>query len=513
MNTISFDELDLIQPILKSLQEEGYTHPTPIQQRTIPLLLEQRDVLGCAQTGTGKTAAFAIPVLQNLYNNQNGKKGPRPIRALILTPTRELAIQIDESLAAYGRHLPLRKTVIFGGVGQNPQVAALKRGVDIVTATPGRLLDLMEQGFVRLDKINMFVLDEADRMLDMGFINDVKRIVKKIPEKRQTLLFSATMPEQIAKLSQTLLHDPARVEVVPQSTAAETVTQALHFVDKKNKSKLLIHLLEDPDMIQVLVFTRTKRGANQLVKALDSAGIDAAAIHGNKSQTARQKALQQFKDGAITVLAATDIAARGIDIDSLQLVVNHDLPNEPETYVHRIGRTGRAGTSGKAISFCEIEEKNQLKDIEKLIGQKIPVVTGHLFENASIATSDAPPKKKKGGGQRSRPARGAQKQGAHKRAGETGSRKKKTGPNGGNKHRGQGGQKRTASSSAQGAKRNSEGGKGTAGSGTPRNSQGRSENGNSSSASSNKKKRYRGPFKRSGGPKGNSGRSQTRSGS
>jgi len=505
MNSISFDGLDLIQPILKSLQQEGYTHPTPIQAQTIPMLLKGRDVLGCAQTGTGKTAAFAIPVLQNLHARPIQGKGHKPIRALILTPTRELAIQIDESFKAYGSNLPMRHTVIFGGVGQNPQVSALKRGVEVVTATPGRLLDLMNQGHIKLDRLEMFVLDEADRMLDMGFINDVKRIVKKIPQKRQTLLFSATMPEQIAKLSQTLLHNPARVEVAPQSTAAETVEQVLHYVDKKNKPKLLIELLKDPDMFQVLVFTRTKRGANQLVKALAKADIDAAAIHGNKSQTARQKALQQFKDGEITVLAATDIAARGIDIDSLQYVVNHDLPNEPETYVHRIGRTGRAGASGKAISFCEVEEKKQLKDIQKLIGQKITVVTGHLYENALIPTMDAPPKKKKGGGQRGgrsgvprgqRGNSGRQGQGAKKKRQGASGRSSKAATNGSNKNG-------KASGSGSNANRG----------GRPAKKRTGPSPGSGNGKSSGGKKRFGGPFKRSGGPKGRSGGKRNSGGS
>ncbi len=504
MNSISFDGLDLIQPILKSLQQEGYTHPTPIQAQTIPMLLKGRDVLGCAQTGTGKTAAFAIPVLQNLNAKPIQRKGPKPIRALILTPTRELAIQIDESFKAYGSNLPARCAVIFGGVGQNPQVNALRRGVEIVTATPGRLLDLMNQGHVKLDQLEMFVLDEADRMLDMGFINDVKRIVKKIPQKRQTLLFSATMPEQIAKLSQTLLNNPARVEVVPQSTAAETVEQVLHYVDKKNKPKLLIELLKDPDMFQVLVFTRTKRGANQLVKALAKADIDAAAIHGNKSQTARQKALQQFKDGSITVLAATDIAARGIDIDQLKFVVNHDLPNEPETYVHRIGRTGRAGANGKAISFCEVEEKKQLKDIQKLIGQKITVVTGHPFENALIPTMDAPPKKKKGGGQRN--GRSGTPRG--ERTGNSGhgggGKKKRTGATGGGHKRNSGPRKKgkSADTGSNGSRE-----------GRPAKKRTNTSTTSANGKSSRGKKRFGGPFKRSGGPKGRSGGKRNSGGS
>lgn len=390
MNSNSFDTLNIIQPILKALQEEGYSSPTPIQAQTIPYLLDGRDVLGCAQTGTGKTAAFAIPVLQN-QEHHTKNRGYRPIRTLILTPTRELAIQIDESFTSYGRHLYLRHSVIFGGVGQAPQVKALKKGVDILTATPGRLLDLMNQGFVDLRNIEMFILDEADRMLDMGFINDVRKVIAKLPAKRQNLLFSATMPSAIAELANSILHKPVRVEVAPQSTTAEKVDQTLYFVEKADKPKLLKHLIDEHDMDQVLVFTRTKHGANKLVKLLLRDDISSAAIHGNKSQTARQKALNSFKEGKLTVLVATDIAARGIDIDELAYVVNYDLSHEPETYVHRIGRTGRAGASGKAFAFCAADEHKQLRDIKKLIRMNIPTVTEHPFH--SDAPAVAPTKK------------------------------------------------------------------------------------------------------------------------
>jgi ATP-dependent RNA helicase RhlE len=369
-----FEQLGIIEPILKALQAEGYTTPTPIQQQAIPVLLEGRDLLGCAQTGTGKTAAFAVPILQLLSEQQNP---PRGIRALILTPTRELAIQIEESFKAYGKGLKLRHAVIFGGVSQHTQVNTLRNGVDILIATPGRLLDLMQQRIVSLAHIEKFVLDEADRMLDMGFIHDVKRIITKLPEERQTLFFSATMPTEIARLSQTILRDPVKVEVTPVATTAETIVQALFFVDKAEKRKLLMHLLEDGEIKRVLVFTRTKHGADRVVKDLAKAGVGAEAIHGNKSQQARQRALTNFKNGRTRVLVATDIAARGIDVDDLTHVINYELPNIPETYVHRIGRTGRAGAMGIALSFCDSEEKEYLRDIHKLIKTAIPVISDH----------------------------------------------------------------------------------------------------------------------------------------
>lgn len=378
MERTSFNDLGLIAPILKALQEEGYTHPTPIQEQAIPHLIKGRDLLGCAQTGTGKTAAFAIPILQELEQHRTADK-KRHIRNLILTPTRELAIQIGESFAAYGRHLQLRHTVIFGGVGQKPQTDALHRGIDIVVATPGRLLDLMQQGHIHLEKLEIFVLDEADRMLDMGFIHDVKKVIAKLPKKRQTLFFSATMPNEIAKLANSILTDPIKVEVAPQSTTAETIDQHLYYVDRTDKNKLLLHLLEGDTIKEALIFTRTKHGANKVVKILVQAGHGAEAIHGNKSQTARQNALKQFKEGKLRALVATDIAARGIDIDGLSHVINFDIPNIPETYVHRIGRTGRAGAEGRALSFCDHEEKEFLRDITRLIKRDIPVVEAHPF--------------------------------------------------------------------------------------------------------------------------------------
>lgn len=374
-----FSELNLIAPILKALETEGYTQPTPIQEQSIPSILQQRDLLGCAQTGTGKTAAFAIPMLQLLSQQHTNTKGPRSIKALILTPTRELAIQIEESFKAYGRNLALKHLVIFGGVGQKAQTDALQRGVDILVATPGRLLDLMNQGFVNLRDIEIFVLDEADRMLDMGFIHDVKKVIAKLPAKRQTLFFSATMPTEIQKLSETILTNPVKVEVTPVSSTAEKIQQAVYFVEKQDKKNLLIHLLKDKTIETVLVFTRTKHGADKVVKDLMKINIKAEAIHGNKSQNARQRALTNFKARTTRVLVATDIAARGIDVDELAHVINYELPNIPETYVHRIGRTGRAGLSGVAYSFCDGEEKEFLDDIEKLIGLKIPVTEDHPY--------------------------------------------------------------------------------------------------------------------------------------
>ncbi|MBL7952444.1 MAG: DEAD/DEAH box helicase [Flavobacteriales bacterium] len=378
MERTTFNDLGLIEPILKALTEEGYTHPTPIQAQAIPHLIKGRDLLGCAQTGTGKTAAFAIPILQELH--AKGPQAPkRKIKNLILTPTRELAIQIGESFTAYGRNLQLKHTVIFGGVGQKPQTDALQRGVDIVVATPGRLLDLMQQGFVHLNDLEIFVLDEADRMLDMGFIHDVKKVIAKLPQKRQTLFFSATMPPEIAKLANSILTDPIKVEVAPVSSTADTIDQSIFFVDRTDKNKLLLSLLEGDTIREALIFTRTKHGANKVAKVLTQAGHASEAIHGNKSQSARQNALKGFKEGKLRALVATDIAARGIDIDGLTHVINFDLPNVPETYVHRIGRTGRAGASGKALSFCDHEEKEYLRDITRLIKRDIPVVAEHPF--------------------------------------------------------------------------------------------------------------------------------------
>ena len=372
---MTFENLKLIEPILRALQEEGYSTPTPIQEKSIPILLLGKDLLGCAQTGTGKTAAFSIPILQKLYKTDN-RQG---IKALILTPTRELAIQIGESFEAYGRYTGLKHTVIFGGVGQKPQTDDLKRGIQILVATPGRLQDLVNQGFINLKTLDFFVLDEADRMLDMGFIHDIRRILKLLPPRRQTLFFSATMPPEIEKLANSMLTNPEKVEVTPVSSTVDTISQSVYFVEKKEKKDLLLYLLKNPAIESVLVFTRTKYGADKLARVLSKAGIGAEAIHGNKSQNARQRALTGFKSHTLRVLIATDIAARGIDVDQLSHVINYELPNVPETYVHRIGRTGRAGHDGIAISFCESEELPYLKDIQKLIGKNIPVVKEHPF--------------------------------------------------------------------------------------------------------------------------------------
>jgi len=408
---MSFQDLKLIEPILRALKTEGYTIPTPIQQQSIPIILQHRDLLGTAQTGTGKTAAFAIPILQLLYNDRLQHKEQKTIKALILTPTRELAIQIDESFAAYGRHTGLKHTVIFGGVSQNPQVDTLKRGVDILTATPGRLLDLMQQGYVHLNHIRLLVLDEADRMLDMGFVNDVKKIIAKVPAKRQTLFFSATMPKEIQQLADTILTNPERVTVTPVSSTADTIQQQVFFVEKGDKRALLNHILKDKSIETVLVFTRTKHGADKVVKDLHKTGVTAEAIHGNKSQNARQRALNNFKNRTTRVLIATDIAARGIDIDELTHVINYELPNIPETYVHRIGRTGRAGANGIAFSFCDVEELPYLKDIHKLIAKEIPVNESHPYpmnpetakpqeETKQSNTRHSGPKRSRGYGRR-----------------------------------------------------------------------------------------------------------------
>ena len=373
---MSFKSLAVIDPILQALEDEGYTHPTPIQSQAIPIVLQKKDLLACAQTGTGKTAAFAIPILQLLAAKPKDPKR-RKVKCLVLTPTRELAIQIGESFAAYGKHVDLVHTVIFGGVGQNPQVNAIRNGVDILVATPGRLLDIIQQGFLSLHNVELFVLDEADRMLDMGFIHDVKRLLTLLPEQKQSLFFSATMPPEIGQLANSILNNPVKVEITPVSSTAEKIEQSVYYVDKGNKKLLLAHLLQDAGIKTALVFTRTKHGADKVVKDLLKLGEKAAAIHGNKSQNARQKALTDFKSGALRILVATDIAARGIDVDQLSHVFNYELPNIAETYVHRIGRTGRAGASGIAISFCDGEEKAYLKDIQKLIAQSIPEVKEH----------------------------------------------------------------------------------------------------------------------------------------
>ncbi len=417
-----FEQLGLITPILKALQQEGYTQPTPIQQQSIPVVLEQKDLLGCAQTGTGKTAAFALPILQLLSQDGRNSKGYKHIRTLILTPTRELAIQIDESFGSYGRHLGLKHDVIFGGVSQHTQTLALRNGTDILIATPGRLLDLMNQGYIHLDHLEIFVLDEADRMLDMGFIQDVKKVIRALPAEKQTLFFSATMPPQIAQLANALLRNPVKVEVTPVASTAEKIEQAVFFVHKNDKQALLRHVLETENIKRTLVFTRTKHGADKLVKFLRNANIKADAIHGNKAQTARQNALINFKSGKLRVLVATDIAARGIDVDDLTHVINFDIPNVPETYVHRIGRTGRAGASGIAISFCDAEERAYLKDITKLIALQIPVVEEHPYKTnmpshiqpASSGNGSGRPRSgaPRGGG--GRPARSGSGQQAHR---------------------------------------------------------------------------------------------------
>jgi ATP-dependent RNA helicase RhlE len=383
---MTFQDLNLIEPILKALSAEGYTVPTPIQQQSIPYILAGRDLQGSAQTGTGKTAAFALPIIQALYQQPRRKAG---IKVLILTPTRELAIQIDESFAAYGKFAGLKHTVIFGGVSQYHQVNALQRGIDILVATPGRLIDLIGQGYIDLRQLEVFVLDEADRMLDMGFINDVKKVISFLPPKRQTLFFSATMPPPIRELAKSLLNNPARVEVAPPATTVEKIEQSLYHTNKSDKPALLLHLLEEHVIQTALVFTRTKHGADRLVKHLQKNKVKSAAIHGNKSQPARQTALNSFKTGSLRVLVATDIAARGIDIDELSHVFNYDLPEVPETYVHRIGRTGRAGKEGTAIAFCAADERGDLSAIEKLIGIKIPVIARHPYPTSA---NEAPPK-------------------------------------------------------------------------------------------------------------------------
>ena len=384
---MTFNSLGLIDPLLKALSQQGYSNPTPIQQQAIPIVLKQQDLLGCAQTGTGKTAAFALPILQLLHQQKQHVPG---IKVLILTPTRELAIQINESFAAYGQNTGITHTVIFGGVSQLHQTIALKKGVDVLIATPGRLLDLMSQGFISLRHLQIFVLDEADRMLDMGFIHDVKKVIVRLPEKRQTLFFSATMPPEIQKLANVLLTNPAKVEVTPVSSTVDAIEQGLFYVAKQDKNKLLLHLLNDDAIKTVLVFTRTKHGADKVVKVLHKENITAAAIHGNKSQNARQNALSNFKNGKLRVLVATDIAARGIDIDDLSHVLNFELPEVPETYVHRIGRTGRAGNTGIAFSFCDADEKTELRDIQKLIGKNIPIFTDHPFPLSPDARPQPP---------------------------------------------------------------------------------------------------------------------------
>jgi ATP-dependent RNA helicase RhlE len=381
---MNFNDLPLSENVLRALDDAGYQQPTPIQEKAIPNLILGKDIIACAQTGTGKTAAFALPTIELL--SKNSPKRRNAIRTLILTPTRELAIQIDESFAIYSKYTHLKHTVVFGGVSQNAQTRALNKKPEILTATPGRLLDLIGQGHIDLSNLEIFILDEADRMLDMGFIHDVKRIIKLLPEKRQTLLFSATMPDEIKQLSASILYQPVKIEVTPPSTTVDKISQTVYYTDKARKNNLLLHLLKEMGVPMSLVFTRTKHGADKVVRFLNKSGISSAAIHGNKSQNARQNALNQFKEGKIKTLIATDIAARGIDIDELTHVFNFDLPNVSESYVHRIGRTGRAGNDGIAIAFCSAAEVDDLKNIEKLIGKKINVIDDHPFpaENEPI---------------------------------------------------------------------------------------------------------------------------------
>ena len=476
----TFTELKLSAPLLQALATEGYETPTPIQAQAIPPLLEGRDLLGIAQTGTGKTAAFALPLLQRLTSTDR-RAGPRSVRALILTPTRELCVQILDSFRTYGRHLRLSRAAVYGGVSQGPQVHNLARGLDVLVATPGRLLDLMNQGQVRFDNLEAFVLDEADRMLDMGFIVPVKRIVAKLPKERQTLLFSATMPQAVHGLVASLLKEPVRVEVTPVATTAERIAQRVHFVEKANKRALLQHLLADKAIARALVFARTKHGANKVAEQLDRAGVRTDAIHGNKSQNARQKALEDFRNGKVRVLVATDIAARGIDVDGITHVINFDLPNEPESYVHRIGRTARAGNDGIAISFCDAEERTFLRDIEKTIRQQVAVDADHPFHAAHIADgvryggSASTGQRGRGGRQGkpqrqgangpaadrgSHPERAARGHGEHRSAGSEGRHRESNGrhahsgeqhqprpdvgPDGGERHRGSNGHRQRA---------------------------------------------------------------------
>jgi ATP-dependent RNA helicase RhlE len=408
---MQFDDLGLLEPLLRAVQAEGYASPTAIQENAIPHILKGHDLLGCAQTGTGKTAAFALPILQRLHDHAGTRHGGgadhhRQIRALVLTPTRELAAQIGESFRVYGRHMGLRHTVIFGGVKQGSQVRALRGGVDIIVATPGRLLDLLEQRQLTISHIKIFVLDEADRMLDMGFIHDVRRVIAQLPARRQTLMFSATMPDEIQGLADTILHKPVEVRVSAESPAPDTVQQAIYFVEPGTKTALLEHLLIDGQMTRTLVFTRTKRGADRVARRLAHGGIIVGVIHANKSQNTRLRALADFKSGAVRVLVASDIAARGLDVDDISHVVNYDMPGDSETYVHRIGRTGRAGAIGDAITFCSGDQRGELRDIEKLLGKSIPVLHHSIKPPAKAAGdeqeahgSQAPRRSRRGGGQ------------------------------------------------------------------------------------------------------------------
>lgn len=408
---MSFDSLGLCAELLRAVEEQGYRDPTPIQQQAIPLVLQRRDLMASAQTGTGKTAGFTLPLLQLLHQNPKNGKGRRPVRALILTPTRELAAQIGDNVREYSRHLPLRSLVVFGGVSINPQMMKLRGGVDVLVATPGRLLDLAHQNAVDLSQVEILVLDEADRMLDMGFIHDIRRVLARLPAKRQNLLFSATFSDEIKALAASLLHNPAEVEVARRNTASELVSQHVHLVDKKRKRELLSFLIGSQDWRQVLVFTRTKYGANHLAEQLNKDGISAAAIHGNKSQGARTRALADFKSGDIRVLVATDIAARGLDIDQLPYVVNYELPNVPEDYVHRIGRTGRAQATGEALSLVCVDEHKLLRDIERLLKRPIPRMAIAGYEPDPSIKAEPIQNGRQGGRQNGRNERGTQGQG------------------------------------------------------------------------------------------------------
>lgn len=419
-------ELDLIEPLQRAIDAENYRTPTPIQAQSIPPLLEGRDLLGCAQTGTGKTAAFALPVLQMLAETQH--TGHRAPRSLVLTPTRELAIQVADSFDTYGRFLDLRGVTIYGGVNENPQIKALKKGVDHIVATPGRFLDLMGRGFIDLSEIEFFILDEADRMLDMGFINDIKKVLKVLPRDRQNLLFSATIPNDIVKLSRDLLHDPVHVDITPETPTVEKIDQSVYLVEKRSKRELIVDLANDQDVECAIVFTRTKHGANRLTKSLNKSGISALAIHGNKSQNARQKALAALKNGDIRILVGTDVAARGIDVEDVTHVFNYDLPNVPEVYVHRIGRTGRAGRRGVAIAFCDESEREYLTDIEKLIGEEIVVIEGHGYPTTGGGSNKSSSKRSGSrNGRRSSSRKSGNKRSNKRRSGSKSSGSKKNG--------------------------------------------------------------------------------------
>lgn len=443
MSNKTFADFQLIEPIQRAVADTGYTTPTPIQGMAIPLLLEGRDLLGCAQTGTGKTAAFALPILNHLAQ-QSRHLERRQVRALILTPTRELAVQIQESFRTYGKHLRVKSTTVFGGVSQSMQVRALSSGVDVLVATPGRLLDLIQQKYVNLSRLEIFVLDEADRMLDMGFINDIRKIIAQLPAQRQTLLFSATMPSEIRTLASTLLRDPAHVEVKPVAATVPKITQSVMYVERTNKRNLLMHILKQKETSRVIIFTRTKHGANRIVELLADAGVSSDAIHGNKTQGARQRALNAFRVGRVRALVATDVMARGIDIDDVTHVINFDVPNDPESYVHRIGRTGRAGAEGFAISFCDPEERGFLRDIEKLIGGTVPMDRNHPYHSEAAMLSrdnsknlrynrNAPQRQgdSQGGGGRRKPRGGFKGRGGGGGGGRPGGRRSAGRPGGG----------------------------------------------------------------------------------